>query len=159
MASPSFSLLQGDPTTWGVPPVGKTYVGINDSGQLILKQNDGSIVPIISSAPSVAKPTNSSGATLITLGAQIHTAILTITGTSRSVPIVLDIDGAAAGAQLTLQVNWPGLAGFDLDIRNADSGGTQLDTFQTDGSILNGLWRFVYDGTAWNKIEASIPAF
>ena len=47
MIPPSLSLLQGDPTEWGIPPVGKTFVGINAEGQLILKQNDGTILIVL----------------------------------------------------------------------------------------------------------------
>jgi hypothetical protein len=47
MILPSLSLLQGDPTEWGIPPVGKTFVGINEEGQLVLKQNDGTILIVL----------------------------------------------------------------------------------------------------------------
>jgi hypothetical protein len=47
MILPSLSLLQGDPAEWGIPPVGKTFVGINEAGQLVLKQNDGTIQIVV----------------------------------------------------------------------------------------------------------------
>lgn len=46
----SLSLLVGDPTEWGVPPVGKVYVGINLDGKLVLVTNDG-VIHLVTSVP------------------------------------------------------------------------------------------------------------
>lgn len=158
MSTASLSLIQGDPTTWGIPASGKTFVGINESGQIVTKQNDGTISVLTTTSPAFIEELNTSGTTTITPTQSITTAVLTIQGTSRAVPIVLDTAGIDSGAQLSLLVNLPAAAGLALTIRNGSILGTVLDTFTSDGSILTASWRFYFDGTSWNVFSSQIPA-
>ncbi len=158
MSSPIIVGLQGVPTTWGVPPVGKTMLGINEAGNLVLKQNDGSITTIVSSAPGFVEVVNPSGTSTITATSSVMTAILDVTGTARAVPVVLAVAGAAAGTRLSLRVNLPAAAGLAIQLRNATSGGTLLDSFTSDGSILSVVWELYFDGGSWNILSAQAPA-
>lgn len=159
MSNPAYSLLKGDPTTWGVPPVGKTFMGINLTGQLALVQSDGTISTFTSSVPAFLAVGNAAGTTTITPAQPVQTTILTITGGARAVPIVLSVTGQLAGAVLDLLVNVGATAGYALDIRNATGGGIQLDTYTSNGATAVAKWRFVFDGAQWNKVEVIIPAY
>lgn len=159
MSTASFSLLDGDPTTWGVPPVGKTFVGVNLAGQLVVKQNDGTITAIVPSTPALAASDNSSGPTTITPTSSIQRYILNVQGASRNVPIILAIAGAAEGYSVDLLVKVPAIAGFVLKLLNADGSGTQLDSYTTDGNNVTVKWTALFQSGAWVLFGASAPAY
>ncbi len=159
MATASLQLIQGDPSTWGVPAEGKTFVGINESGQLCLKENDGTISVIVTSAPSASEQNNTSGTTTITPTQPIASAQVNVGGTARAVPIVIAAAGVAEGAQLEILFTFVAVAGLALTIRNANGGGTILATYESDGGVLSGIWRFVFRGGAWNLFSAQVPAY
>jgi|LakMenE01Jun11ns_1017448.scaffolds.fasta_scaffold8219229_1 hypothetical protein len=46
----SLSLLVGDPSEWGIPPVGKVFIGINLDGKLVIVDNDG-VISVVTSVP------------------------------------------------------------------------------------------------------------
>lgn len=159
MSKPAFELLTGDPTTWGVPSTGQVYLGINQSGQIVVVASDGSITPIVSTAPALNNQTNASGTTTISIAAQIQTSALTITGSARTVPVVISEVGPASGATLDLIVNFPPTAGIHLDLRDGSTSGVQIDSFTTDGSVATGIWRLYYDGSGWQKRQVQVPAY
>jgi hypothetical protein len=160
MSTASFSLLQGDPSTWGVPPVGKTFVGINAAGQLVLKQNDGSISPVLSFIPANQQLVNAFGATDIVPPALITSTYLLISGTARTVPVSLKTAGIVDGQILRLRLTFPALDNLIVNIYNENTGGTLLSSFQsaTGSGITNGLWTFVAGGGVWALDSNQVPA-
>jgi hypothetical protein len=159
MATPGFILLQGDPTTWTPPDVGKTALGINASGQVVTMQHDGSITVLVSSSPATGSQTSSSGTVTVTPSQPIFTEIVTLLGAARAVPIAIPVAGALSGSRVTIQVQMPALAGLNLTFYNNNTSGTALDTFSTDGSIRTGVWDFYFDGAAWQLLRSQIPAY
>lgn len=159
MATASFSLLKGDPSTWGVPPVGKTFVGINAAGQIVVKQNDGTITAIVPSTPALGAADNTSGPTTITPTSSIQRYILNVQGASRNVPVILDVAGAAEGYSIEVLIKVPAVAGFVVKLLNADGSGTQLDSWTTDGNNVTLKWYAVYQSGAWVLFGAQAPAY
>jgi uncharacterized protein Usg len=160
MSSASFSLLQGDPTTWGLPPVGKTFMGINASGQLVLKQNNGTITPVISSGPGGDALSNSVGTTTINPTAGNFSALVNVSGSARRVPIVLATAGLLDWQQLDLRVDFPALDNLFIDIYNTAVSGPPLSTFQaaTGSGITSALWQFRAQSGAWVILSNQVPA-
>ena len=158
--SASFSLLQTDPTTWGTPPLGKTYVGVNDTGQLVLKQNDGTITPIVSGVPAITEYSNASGTTTITAASSNLIAAVTVTGTARGVPLVLDTDGIQDGQQLTVRVDFPEIDSLILRFYNTLASGSPLSIFESavGTGITNGLWNFYAKDGLWVLLSNQVPA-
>lgn len=160
MATASFSLCQGDPSTWGVPAAGKTFVGVNAAGQLVTKQNDGTITVLVTGAPELISATNASGATTFTLADAVASGVLTVQGAARTVPIYLDTAGAEEGSVINLLVKFPAAANYVFVIRNEDGSGDVLATFTSfDDSIASLKYQFVFADGAWTLFGAQIPAY
>jgi hypothetical protein len=166
MSAASFNLLQGDPTTWGVPPVGKSFLGINLSGQAVIVNNNGSggavISPVVSAAPVQLPFVNNSGTTTITPSAGQTTAVVAVGGTARNVPIVLATAGMTDGMVLDLLLIFPALDNLIMNIYNTVGSGSPLDTVQstTAGNLTTAWWRLLYtsaNGT-WSIISNKAPA-
>lgn len=156
------SLLQGDPAAQQLTPaLGHTSIGITAAGSLFLKQADGTVTVLSSSAPGFSTGSNASGSTEIEIDEAVFLAVLAILGGSpRTINIILDIDEAEEGWQCAVNLNWPDIAGFVLQFRNGTSGGSLLSSFTTpgDGVTLNGEWQFFFDGSAWNLRATIVPA-
>lgn len=159
MSTASFSLLESDPTTWGVPPVGKTFVGINLAGQIVIKQNDGTITAVVPSTPALGASTNSSGPSTITPTSSIQRFILDVQGAPRSVPVILDIAGAAAGYSVEVLIKLPATAGFVFHLLNADGSGVELDRYTSDGNTVTLKWMAVFQAGAWVLFGGMAPAY
>lgn len=158
MSSPFIIGLQGDPTTWANPPAGKTAVGVNDSGQVVVKQSDGSIQTITTSAPGVHSQASSSGPVTVTPTTGIFQEILNLTGAARTVTIILATAGIVDGTQLTVTAILNAISGLNLDFRNGSGGGAQVASFDSGGEA-NGAWSFVMIAGTWNPTEAQVPAY
>lgn len=158
MATASFQLCQGDPTTWGTPPVGKTFFGVNDAGAITIKQNDGSITVLTNSDPSAAIAANASGVTTVSPSAAIHSQVVNVTGAARTVPIVL---ATGTGKIIDLLVTLPSAPNFLLNIRNNDVGGVVLFTFDNSGDpvVTTVNARFAYISGIWVLMGVTAPAY
>lgn len=159
MPSPSYQLLQGDPTTWGVPPLGSTFIGVNGAGQIVTKQNNGTITALTTSSPAAAQVASAAGTVTITPTQPIFAFELDLGGGARGVPIVLDHTGAVEGAQLEVTVVLPSTIGLAMTFRDANSGGTILAQYTSDGAVLSYFAKFVFRGGAWNIVTAYNPAY
>lgn len=158
MSSPFIIGLQGDPALWANPPAGKTAVGVNQAGLFTLKQSDGSITTVVPSAPGVGVQASGSGNVTITLTAAVYAAIVTLSGSARSVPIILATAGVIEGSRLTITVLLAGIAGLSLDFRNGTGGGAQVASFVSGGEP-NGCWEFVLISGTWTPVRAQVPAY
>lgn len=158
MSSPFIIGLEGDPTLWANPPAGKTAIGVNLAGQVVVKQSDGSIQTITTSAPGVHTQASGSGNVTITPTAGVFAEILTLSGGARSVPIILATASIVDGTRLTITVLLAGIAGLALDFRNGSGGGAQVASFTSAGE-LNGCWEFVMVSGTWTPVRAQVPAY
>lgn len=153
-----FNLLQGDPTTWTNPDAGRTLLGINASGQLTLKQSDGTIT-VIGSAPfGKNSQTSASGTVAVNPLAADWLELITLTGAARAVPILLGTAGVLDGWRLEVIIDLNNIAGLNIGLY---SGATTLATFLTDGSQLNWALQFVYQGgsiNTWKLLDSQINA-
>ena len=161
MPGPAIRFLQGDPTTWGTPPVSNTFMGVDVNGILTLKQSDGAIVPIVTSAPVAIALTNVAGDTTIETAAAFETAILTVeSAEARTVRIILDAAGVLDGSTLDLQIIFPALNGLLLQIYSTDLFEDPISTFAsaTASNVTNGSWKFYFLDDAWHVYSTLIPA-
>lgn len=161
MPGPAIRFLQGDPTTWGTPPVSNTFMGVDVNGILTLKQSDGAIVPIVTSAPVAIALTNVAGDTTIETAAAFETAILTVeSAEARTVRVILDAAGVLDGSTLDLQILFPALNGLLLQIYSTDLFEDPISTFAsaTASNVTNGSWKFYFLNDAWHLYSTIIPA-
>ena len=161
MPGPAIRFLQGDPTTWGTPPVSNTFMGVDVNGILTLKQSDGAIVPIVTSAPVAIALTNVAGDTTIETAAAFETAILTVeSAEARTVRIILDAAGVLDGSTLDLQNLYPAHNGLLLQIYSTDLFEDPISTFAsaTASNVTNGSWKFYFLNDAWHLYSTIIPA-
>ena len=166
MSSPSLNLLAGDPTTWGVPAIGKTFVGINLSGQLTLVNNDGSggavISPLTPAAPAQIDFTNNSGTTTLTPSVGVTTVVGTIGGSARSVPVVLATSGMVDGMTLEAFISFPALDSLVINFYNTVGSGSPITDVasSTAGGITTALLKFVFQSSTglWACISRQMPA-
>lgn len=161
MPGPAIRFLQGDPTTWGTPPMSNTFMGVDVNGILTLKQSDGTIVPIISSAPVATTLTNIAGDTTINTAGAFETVILTVeSAEARTVRVILDAVAIVEGSTLDLQIVFPALNGLLLEIYSTDLFEEPLSTFAsaTASNVTNGSWKFYFLNDAWHLYSTIIPA-
>jgi len=161
MPGPAIRFLQGDPTTWGTPPVSNTFMGVDVNGILTLKQSNGAIVPIITSAPVAITLTNIAGDTTIETAAAFETVILTVeSAEARTVRVILDVAGVVNGSTLDLQIVFPALDGLLLQIYSTDLFEDPISTFAsaTASNVTNGSWKFYFLNNAWHLYSTIIPA-
>ena len=135
-------------------------MGINASGQLVLKQNSGLVSPIISSAPGGEVLSNASGTTTVTPTAGSFSASVAVSGSARRVPIVLATAGLLDWQQLDLRVDFPALDNLFIDIYNTVVSGIPLSTFQaaTGSGITSALWQFRAQSGVWIILSNQVPA-
>lgn len=161
MPGPAIRFLQGDPTTWGTPPVSNTLMGVDVNGILTLKQSNGAIIPIITSAPVAVTLTNIAGDTTIETAAAFETVILTVeSAEARTVRVILDVAGVVNGSTLDLQIVFPALDGLLLQIYSTDLFEDPISTFAsaTASNVINGSWKFYFLNDAWHLYSTIIPA-
>lgn len=156
-ANASFNLLQGDPADWGVPLSGRTFCGVNESGNFCVKQSDGSVVVFSQGiSPGIHKQTSSSGTVDVTIGSLIWTEVIALTGIARTIPIVVASTNIGDGARLFIKLNFAALAaGAIIQIY---SGVTLLAQFTADGLVLSGSVELYGDTGAWLVDKASFPS-
>lgn len=157
MSTPSFSLLQTDPSTWGNPPDGKTFVGVNTDGALVIKTQTG-ISVLGSAGPALGKQSNSDGTAItVTPISVIHKEIITLLGTARTQVVNITLTGLGDGAGATILFYMPSTPGILVQIF---TGATMLWSFQNDsGAPIKAAVEFYKDGTAWAVLRENIPAF
>lgn len=155
-------LLKSAPSGWTVLP-NRTAIGINASGQLCLKQSDGTITVISSSGPSSSDQDNVAGTTLVTPSQPVHSAQVNLLGTSaRTAVIVLNTTDPIDSEIVDLTAVFEDAAGIVIEVRQGSAGGTLLASFTTGGDgITSAFWSFVYRvaDTAFSLKQAQIPAF
>lgn len=152
-------LLKSDPADWDELP-GKTTIGVNALGQVCTKQEDGTITVIVSGAPAATNVANVGGTTTLPWVTPIQADVVSISGSARAVPIVLDRTGAVEGSQRTLCLQFAAVAGYAVSIYDGTAViGNRLDTYTSDGSILNGTWFLYFLNGKWNLQLSKIPAF
>lgn len=161
MPGPAIRFLQGDPTTWGTPPMFNTFMGVDVNGILTLKQSNGAIVPIVPSTPVATTVTNIAGDTTINVSTAFETVILTVESTeARTVRVILDAAGVIDGSTLDLQIVFPALDGLILQVYSTDLFEDPLSSFQsaTASNVTNGSWKFYFLNDAWHLYSTLIPA-
>jgi hypothetical protein len=160
MATASLSLLQGDPATWGNPPVGKTYVGVNEAGQIVTKQSNGAYTILSSGSLSLSEYSNTTGNTSVAIQAIQQLTIVTVTGVARSVPIILETAGLTEGQQLEVRANFLALDNLFIRFYNTDTLGAPISQFQssTGSGIVSGYWKFYVKNGIWQLLSNFIPA-
>lgn len=153
----SFDLLQGDPSQWGLPSAGRTFVGVNAAGALITKQSNGVItIYTAGTNPSVAKQTSSSGSVAVTVTTPIFLAVLTLTGAARTIPIVISDTIVTDGYQAQIKLSFAGLsAGAVIQLY---SGSLLIASFTSDGETVNGIWSVYGDTGEWVLKNSQFPA-
>jgi hypothetical protein len=136
-------------------------MGVDVNGILTLKQSDGAIVPIVTSAPVAIALTNVAGDTTIETAAAFETAILTVeSAEARTVRVILDAAGVLDGSTLDLQIVFPALNGLLLEIYSTDLFEDPISTFAsaTASNVTNGSWKFYFLNDAWHLYSTIIPA-
>lgn len=161
MPGPAIRFLQGDPTTWGTPPMSNTFMGVDVNGILTLKQSNGAIVPIVPSTPVATTVTNLAGDTTISVSTAFETVILTVeSAEARTVRVILDAAGVIDGSTLDLQIVFPALDGLILQVYSTDLFEDPISTFAsaTASNVTNGSWKFYFLNDAWHLYSTIIPA-
>ncbi len=159
MSSPSFLLLQGDPSDWGVPPSGKTYIGLNDSGQIVTKQHDGTVTVIgTGGTPSLNKQANSDGSVItVTPTTTQHREVITLSGIARTQVVNISGTDLADGSVAVLQLNMPSTPGIIVEFY---SDSVLLFSYQNESGVLEKARFEIYkDGSAWEPGESTVPAY
>lgn len=158
MATPSFLLLQGDPSTWGLPPTGKTYAGVNTSGQIVLKQHDGTVTIVESGAPSLHKQANNSVTPIaVTPTSSLHTEVVTVTGAARTTPLLIGGTSQSDGARCAILFKLPATANIIIEIY---SDAELIATLQNQtGALLKATLEFFLDAGVWAPLTAIVPAY
>jgi hypothetical protein len=153
----SFDLLQTDPSDWGVPIAGRTFIGVDANGSLVTKQSNGVItIYTAGTNPSVSKQTSSSGTIDVNVSTPLFLEIVTITGAARVVPIVISDAVVTDGYQAQVKLNFAALAaGSTIQLY---SGTLMIASFLTDGETINGLWSVYGDSGEWVLKSAQFPA-
>lgn len=159
-ASPFIIGLQGDPTTWPNPAVGKTAFGVNLSGQFCAKQSDGTITELNLSTAGYVQAQNAAGTTTVTISNPVFTALVQVQGSARAVPIVLSEANASAGCVVRLKLQAPVTAGLAISVYDGSTSGAVLFDFTTDGTsqTSTGYAEFSYDGNEWSLDTYRLPA-
>lgn len=101
---------------------------------------------------------NPGGDTVIARSSANTAAIVTFSGSASTRNLALSTSGAESGDRMTVKSVFPSTPGIVVNFRNATVGGTVLDNYSTDGSILAGTWEFYFDGVAWNYLRAQVPS-
>jgi hypothetical protein len=138
-----------------------TFMGVDVNGILTLKQSDGTIVPIITSAPVAITLTNVAGDTTVNTSGAFETAILTVeSAEARTVRVILDSVAVIDGYTLDLQIIFPALDGLLLQIYSTDLFEDPISTFAsaTASNVTNGSWKFYFLNDAWHLYSTIIPA-
>ncbi len=159
MANPSFILKQVDPAAWGLPAEGKTFVGINEDGQIVLKQHDGSVTVLtIGGVPSLHKQINSSGAVItVTPTTAAHKEIITIAGAARVQVINIAATALSDGSEADIIFNLPATSGIVLEVY---SGVDLVWTYTNDtGQAINAKFAAYKDGAGWSPLNGYAPAY
>ncbi len=130
---------------------------MNESGNLCLKQSDGSVIVVSEGiGAGLHKQTSASGTVTVEIGSQLWTEIVTLTGVQRTVLIVVDSTNISDGARLFLKLLFPALpAGSVIQVYTDD---VLLFQFAADGLVLNGSVDLYGDAGAWVVDKATFPA-
>lgn len=159
MSNASFNLLQGDPSDWGLPASGKTFIGINESGQVVTKQSDGTVTVIgAGGVPSLNKQANSDGTAItVTPVAYQHTEVVTLTGSARTQVVNVAETSLGDGALAGILFNLPATADVVVEVY---SDATLIWSFENEsGAVIKALVQVYKDGDVWKVLQSVIPAF
>lgn len=148
MATPSFVLKEGDPSTWTPPATGYVNIGADTSGRLVVQTPGGTITPLGTVGVGRNAQTASGSTFAVAPTAALWTEIVSVAGSGRTLTGLLGTIGVADGWILRLVINLGVISGIDLQIF---SGAIELADFLTDGSQANLFAEFHYDAgsTAW----------
>jgi len=159
MSSAAFSVIQGSPSSWGVPPEGKTYLGVNAQGQIVTVQHNGDITVLTAGGvPSLNKQANSDGAVMaITPSTSQHKEIVTLTGAARTQVINVAETDLADGSSCVILFNLPATAGIVVEVY---SDATLIWSYENEsGAAQKAAAELYKDGSTWAPLRGSIPAF
>lgn len=158
MAYTGVILKQSDPTTWDTPPEGKTYLGVNDTGSLVIKQSDGTLAVISPGTASLTKVANSDGAPITVTPLTIaHKQVITLTGAARTQVINIAETSLSDGASCALLFNLPATAGIVIEVYS-DSSLIWSYVNQT-GAAQKARFQLYKDGAVWAPEAETIPSY
>lgn len=149
----------GDPSEWGLPPSGKTFVGINDQGQVVTIQHDGTITVLTAGGvPSLNKQANSDGTVIaIVPSTSQHKEVITLTGAARTQVINIAETDLEDGSSCVVLFNLPATASLVVEIY---SDATLVWSSENEtGALLKAAVEFYKDGSTWAPLRENIPAF
>lgn len=152
--------LQTDPSTWTIPPAGKTNLGFNSAGQIVTQQSDGSIT-VFNAAALSGQLLNSAAPGLLTVSPQgaDHQVITTISGSAREVDIVIAPNVALNFWETDILFDLTNAgAGFTINVYNSIVSGTPLFSLQTNSELQNALFTAIFASGAWQPKTALVPA-
>lgn len=145
---------EGVPTS-GAPayPSPSALQGMFDDEEAARIAGDAAIVQRASAA-------NSTGDTTITFpaGCRVLTVDMVFTGAAGTRILVADTSGLTGGEILRLDYTLPATAGIVVELRNATTGGTLLDTLTTDATGDSAFVELTYSGTVFQFNRAQYPA-
>ena len=152
-ASQSFWLaVQGQTTAGARITYGAGWVTVYSPGSLIPTPANG--------FTSFEETSNIGGNVLVSPGSQMHTEVITVTGSAGTRKVVLQDPGLQPGAHVWLRFGLPATAGIIFQVFNLSLLGTQLSTIQTasDGSLPSALLEYVFDGSNFRALNYTLPS-
>lgn len=107
-----------------------------------------------------AQASSAAGTVTVTPLSQLHTEVVTFTGSANTRNVVVGRVGLQNGAQIDLVCIFDGVAdGVVINVYDTATTGTLLNTFTKAGGEANALFRLVATGSALENTETLIPAF
>lgn len=107
-----------------------------------------------------AQSSSAAGNVTVTPLSQLHTEVVTFTGSANTRNLVVGRTGMQNGAQIDLVCLFDGVAdGVVINVYDTATTGTLLNTFTKAGGEANALFRLVATGSALENTETVIPAF
>jgi hypothetical protein len=104
-----------DPESWATSP-GKVTFGINAAGQLCTKDENDVVTEVVTGAPGVTSYVNLAGNTVIQPVSANQTSSVDVQNAARTVPVVIQRQGAVEGGNMRVVATFPAQAGFVLKI-------------------------------------------
>ncbi len=109
---------------------------------------------------SRSEQSNSTGDTTASFGTYsiLHTEVLNVTGSAGTRNLALPVAGRFTGNACRVRLNLPATSGITVNVRNDTAAGTVLFTIATDGSGDDAALDLTFNGTAWERFNATYPA-
>ena len=140
-------LVAADPTIGTIAPVALTPAPLPTYATVAYV--DAGILAAVTEASA----TNATGNTTITVpaGSRVHNHKITFSGSAGNRIVILDTANAAAGCVVRVDYVLPATASIVIELRNATSGGTLLDTLTTDTSADPAAITATLRAGAWDQ--------